>query len=231
LTWAADHDERITRRPWKTALKALGGEEAARNVVLGDEDLRLARGQAYKDSEAFGLLFDVHYETGARSSQIVRLQAEDVQADFIDPHTGKRQPRLMMPTSKKGGSTKARTHTPVPITADLAQRLRGRTGVLLTTADGTPWSAVKLSRYFANAVEGVRFANPAKVTLYALRHGSITRQLLAGVPIRVVAAVHDTSVQMIERSYSAFIGDHSDDMVRKSLPQPAEVVPLGRHRA
>jgi hypothetical protein len=34
LNLAADNDERITRRPWKTALKAIGGVEAeARNVI------------------------------------------------------------------------------------------------------------------------------------------------------------------------------------------------------
>jgi hypothetical protein len=63
------------------------------------------------------------------------------------------------------------------------------------------------------------------VTLYALRHTSIVRQLLAGIPIRIVAAIHDTSVREIENTYSAFITDHSDDLVRQALPQPAEVVP------
>jgi hypothetical protein len=86
LNEAADNDERITRRPWKTALKAIGSEEAeANNVVLDDADLRTLRGAAYRDSQEFGLLVDVHKETGARSSQIVRLTGEDVQAHFIDP--------------------------------------------------------------------------------------------------------------------------------------------------
>jgi aldehyde dehydrogenase (NAD+) len=35
-----------------------------------------------------------------------------------------------------------------------------------------------------------------------LRHSSIVWSLLAGVPIRFVAAVHDTSVPMIEKTYS-----------------------------
>jgi hypothetical protein len=67
--------------------------------------------------------------------------------------------------------------------------------------------------------------------MYALRHTSIVRQLLAGVPTRVVAALHDTSVTMIERNYSRYIGDHVDDIVRATLPKPAEVVPLGDRRA
>jgi integrase len=233
LNLAADTDERIIRRPWKTALKAIGsGEAGVRNVILDEADRRTARGAAYRDSAEFGLLFDVLDETGARSSQVARLRGEDVQADFVDPRTGKRQPRLMMPVSRKGGGKKARAFIPVPITPALADRLKGRSGVLLMRAsrkqgaDPESWAEVNLSRYFTERVlKGVRFNNPAKVTLYALRHTSIVRQLLAGIPIRIVAAIHDTSVREIENTYSAFITDHSDDLVRQALPQPAQVVP------
>ena len=41
--------------------------------------------------------------------------------------------------------------------------------------------------------------------------------MLRGVPTRVVAASHDTSVPMIEKSYSATIGDHSDALYRNAL--------------
>jgi hypothetical protein len=92
-----------------------GGGSA--NVILDEADRRTARGAAYRDSAEFGLLFDVLDETGARSSQVVRLRGEDVQADFVDPRTGKRQPRLMMPVSRKGGGKKARAFIPVPIHA------------------------------------------------------------------------------------------------------------------
>ena len=44
-----------------------------------------------------------------------------------------------------------------------------------------------------------------------------------------VAFVHDTSVPMIEKSYSASIGDHSDALLRRALLDmdgPAKVVPI-----
>jgi hypothetical protein len=41
--------------------------------------------------------------------------------------------------------------------------------------------------------------------------------LLSGVPIRVVAAGHDTSVAMLEKTYRAFILDHSDSVSRRAL--------------
>jgi hypothetical protein len=50
-----------------------------------------------------------------------------------------------------------------------------------------------------------------------LRHSSIVRQLLAGVPVRVVAANHDTSVTMLERTYSRHVGDHFDALARAAL--------------
>ena len=44
--------------------------------------------------------------------------------------------------------------------------------------------------------------------MYALRHSNIVRQILAGVPLRVVAVNHDTSVG---------IGDHADALARVAL--------------
>ena len=60
-------------------------------------------------------------------------------------------------------------------------------------------------------------AGLAGTTAYALRHSSIIRQLLAGVPARVVAANHDTSIMMLERSYSAYVLDHCDAVSRAAL--------------
>ena len=70
-----------------------------------------------------------------------------------------------------------------------------------------------------------------EVTIYALRHSSIVRQLLAGVPVRVVVVNHDTSIPMIERTYSRYIGDHTDALARKALldigsPPIGNVVPI-----
>ena len=71
------------------------------------------------------------------------------------------------------------------------------------------------------------------MTAYALRHSSIVRRLLLNQPIRVVAALHDTSVTQIERNYSAHITEHSDDVARAGLLPDAPtaagaVIPIGR---
>jgi len=71
---------------------------------------------------------------------------------------------------------------------------------------------------------GVRAAlDPNEVTLYALRHSSIARDLLANVPVRIVATKHDTSILMIERNYSKYISDHADNLSRRAMLDPDAV--------
>jgi integrase len=161
--------------------------------------------------------------TGARVSQLARLEVADLQADRPDP-------RLMMPSSRKGKGIKRIERKPVPITLSLAAQLRqaagnrARTEPLLLRTDGAPWQP-PIADYrlpFIRAVTRVGL-DPAMVTLYSLRHSSIVRGLLAGVPTRVVAAQHDTSVPMLERTYSQHILDHSDTVARRALLDTAQL--------
>lgn len=57
----------------------------------------------------------------------------------------------------------------------------------------------------------------AEVVPYALRHSSIVRGLRAGLPIRLVASNHDTSVQMIERHYARYIADGLEELSAKAV--------------
>ena len=66
--------------------------------------------------------------------------------------------------------------------------------------------------------------DPDEVTLYSLRHSSIVRQLTANVPIRITAALHDTSVGQIERNYSRHIAEFSDALARRALLDLSEPV-------
>jgi integrase len=195
LNLAADNDEAISRGPWESGLKSLPGAEQADNVVLTDAEVRRVIREAYKIGEAFGLFIEVAAVTGARPSQMCRI--ETVGRDHV-----------MMPASRKGRGPKAVTARRVPIDGALAKRLQGG----LRKPSGEPWRKSDHTRLFRRAVERAGL-DPAVVTIYALRHSSIVRQLRAGVPIRLVGALHDTSVQMIERHYSAFIDQHVDDAV------------------
>jgi integrase len=200
LNLAADGDETISRGPWEAGLKALPGAESANNVVLKDVEVQRIVREAYRLGEEFGLFVELAAVTGARPSQMWRI--ETLGRDHV-----------MMPASKKGKGTKAISHRRVPIPPALAKRLQGG----LRKPRGTPWSRSDHTRPFRRTVERAGL-DPEVVTIYALRHSSIVRQLRAGVPIRLVAVLHDTSAAMIERHYSAFIDQHLDDaVVRKTL--------------
>jgi integrase len=217
LNLAADLDPRIVNRPWKVGLKKLPAkrDREHRNVVLAPADIaRLVR-LAYESSPEFGRYLEVAAVTGARRVQLSRLTVADLKDDGPTP-------RLQMPSSAKGKRHKRVTRAPVPIPAGLAATLRAASAsrlgndLLLPKPDGAAWGACDPAARFRTVVEGAGL-DPVVVTPYALRHSSITRALIANVPVRIVAAQHDTSVAMIEATYSESISDHTDALSRAAL--------------
>lgn len=109
LNLAAEHDDHIAnRRTWETGLASIPDAEQSRNVILPENTIRLIIAAAYRDSPEFGLLIEVAAVTGARVSQLANLETADLQGERSDP-------RLMMPTSRKGKGTKQIGRRPVPI--------------------------------------------------------------------------------------------------------------------
>ncbi len=228
LNLAASHDRRIQNaEAWEAGLESLPDATVARNVILCDRDVSRFVAASYDLDARLGLCVDVLATTGARPSQAARLLVEDL-------HGGSK-PRLTMPRSAKGGSKNraARKHEriSVPITLALASKLKqaakGRPGdaPLLLQGNGLPWGGSDDYReHVAGIVKALRL--DARATLYALRHSSIVRALLRGLPIRLVAASHDTSSAEIERTYSKHITDHSDDIARAALLHHAPAVAL-----
>jgi integrase len=224
---AADPEQRISnRQPWEAGLATIPDAEESRNVILSEEVIRRLLAEADRHSAELGLLVHVAAVTGARIGQMARLQVQDLQANRSDP-------RLMMPSSRKGRGRKKVLRHPVPIPADLAKRLaaaaadRDATAPLLFNPSGGPWKKSPHSRPFARIAKAAGL-DPEEVTIYALRHSNIVRQLLAGVPVRIVAGHHYTSIVMIERTYSRYIGDYSDTLVKAALLTPIakNVVPI-----
>ncbi|WP_163265623.1 tyrosine-type recombinase/integrase [Chelativorans alearense] len=167
--------------------------------------------------------------TGARFSQIVRMKVGDVQ---------RAQGRLMVPVSRKGKGGK-RGSVPTPVGKDVLDTLQpvvtgranddpllerwrhkqepGSVGNWQRAGRG-PWqSPSELVRPW----HGIRArAEMPDVIPYALRHSSIVKGIRANLPIRLVAALHDTSTAMIERHYSKWITTGLEEMAR------AAIVPL-----
>ena len=180
--------------------------------------------------------------TGARFSQIARMMVADVQAP---------QMRLMIPVSRKGGGRKtppmlafasATMFSPRSPRRRLAAkgtslflrpRWRQLSAITWEKIDRWPWnSSSELIRPWAAIV--VKAGLPAGTVPYALRHSSIVRGLRAGLPVRLVAALHDTSSAMIERHYAAFIVDAMDELAARAVvpltTMAATVTPISRTR-
>lgn len=213
--------------------------------ALTDADVRalIAAAQQEDDDGDFGRLVAVLAATGARLSQAARLTVADV--------VGGPAPRLMMPASAKGrpGMDKP-PHQPVQIGQDiidmLAPALRRRAGkdVLLMhwrhrqepgnkaagiapawVRDGrVPWNvAAGMARAWARTVD--RAGLSASITPYRLRDASIIRGLRAGLPVHLVAKLHDTSAAMIAKHYAADVTNALSDVARLAVVPLAPVQP------
>lgn len=227
LNLAAQKDQTLNARSWQIGLGAIPEATVARNVVLPEAKIRRLVDAARDHSPEFGLLIEALASTGARISQLARCTGADLADD-----------RILIPSSAKGRKKRA-TRVPVPIPASLAERLRaaaaGRpiTHPLFVKPCGAPWGKSDHTRPVARAVAAIG-EDPATITVYALRHSHITAQLLASLPVQLVARLHDTSASQIERHYAATIASHADELVRGAMadfdrrPRGDVVVPLRR---
>jgi integrase len=224
LNFAAKQDPTIANRAaWRDGLEALPDSHRARiDAVLSDDEVRAVVAACYTASGRLGLLVEVMAVTGCRPVQAARLRVGDLQVD-----------RVMLPRSAKGKGVKRVDRRPMPLPASLIEKLEAAAGdrpaaaPLLQRTGGQAWRPERsdLSRPFEAALAA---AGLPKVVPYALRHSSITRALLRGVPVRLVADSHDTSVRMIEATYGKWIADHGDAALRAAqinlAPQPADKV-------
>lgn len=175
--------------------------------------------------------------TGLRFSQVTRMTVADVQVE---------QNRLMVPVSRKGTGIRHTSHIGVRVAPDVIAALRpalvGRRGTEMLLMRPR-WQLVTVGKFMKTGrvlwgsasemhlpwVATLEKAGlPTDLVPYALRHSSIVRGLKANLPIRLVAALHDTSTAMIEAHYSAFIVTALDDLaalaaVSLVTPPPAQI--------
>jgi integrase len=211
LNLASRSDVRVASnaKAWGNGLRRLPETESARNVILSDVDVSRIVRAAYDVSLAYGILIEALALTGQRQSQLFRLTVGDLQDQ------DRTAPRLMVPASRKGRK-KGVERKPVPISPRLASLLRQQaTGRALHEPLLTKPS-LEIGRTFRKITK--RLGITAAAVPYSLRHSSIVRMLLKGVPVRVCASHHDTSVTMIEKFYSAYILNPVDAMTRSTLP-------------
>jgi integrase len=215
----------------KVGTKAEFDPALPRHQLLTDEQIRnavdVASDPEVDASGDFGRLLLLKAATGARFSQIARLKIRDVQV---------RNCRIMMSGSRKGRNRKTRPPVAIPVAPDVIERLkpaianrkldeflllrwsycqkRGAVGWFKDKRE--PWKfAYEALEFWSLTIE--RAELPAGAIMYAFRHSSVVRMLLKNVPVRVVAAQHDTSIEMIEKHYAAFITDMSESLARTAV--------------
>lgn len=227
LNLAAKGDPMIDRAAIRDGLAVIEDDGEARNVILTNEQVTSVVLGSYDYHQRLGIFVEVIAATGARPSQVGRLEVRDL--IMTDPT----RPKLNMPKSAKGHTAKARAkkskREPIEITTSLAAKLRreaaGRPGnaPLLLKVKGGAWGGNPYEAYhnmFQAVLERVGLETNdegERVTIYALRHTSIVRLLLKGIDVYFVALKHDTSVQQIKDNYAKRIGHHTDDIMRRAL--------------
>lgn len=208
----------------KVGTRAVPASTNARRQILTDKQVAMVIRAAFEVDEDFGRLVLLAAATGARHSQLRRITVGDVQID---------QARIMVPAAGKGKHVGAKPPIAVPVSADVIARLspclegRGSDEPLLTRwhhkqTGPMKWErdhrrawgvAAEVVRPWATTVE--RAELPAGTVFYALRHSSIVRGLRNGLPVRLVAGLHDTSTAMIEAHYSRYIVDAVEEISRR----------------
>lgn len=209
----------------KVGTRALSVTGDARKQLLTDKQIRAVVNAAFEVDVDFGRLVLVAAATGARHSQMRLLRVGDVQVEQL---------RLMMPGSSKGRSAKARPSVSVPVASDVIDKLRPAladreadepllerwayrsVGPVKWEKDHRrAWGpAYEVDKFWSATI--AKAGVPGDAIMYAFRHSSIVRGLKAGLPVRLVAALHDTSSEMIEQHYSAFIVDATEEISRRA---------------
>jgi integrase len=209
----------------KVGTRAQSAPTIARKQLLTDDEVRRAIEAAFEVDEDFGRWVVLAAATGARHAQLRKVTVGDLQPENA---------RIMVPGASKGRSARERARVAVPLTQGVIERLQpaanGRTpdepllqrwaykraGRLKWKKShrvgwGPAYEVTELWQQVAKAAE-----LPAGTIAYALRHSSIVRALRNGIPVRIVAALHDTSSTMIEQHYAAFIIDATEEIARRS---------------
>ncbi|AIT81769.1 tyrosine-type recombinase/integrase [Novosphingobium pentaromativorans] len=204
---------------------------ARENQILSDDQVASLMAATLEVDRAQGWEGDLYRlilamaASGARFSQVTRLRVMDVQTV---------SGRLMMPPSRKGRGGKVNLIS-VPVGRDVLE-------VLMPIVTGRSKGAPLFERWRYRQQPGtIRWERSSRgpwqtpseivrpwgdiriraglpdVIPYALRHSSIVRGIRANLPTRLVAAIHDTSIAMIERHYARYIADGLDTLAAQAI--------------
>lgn len=160
---------------------------ASRDLFLTDKQVTKLLS---KSEGALHNLIKAGVLTGARLGELTNARVSDLDGGIlkIDGKTGKRDCFL-----SKDAETffKAQCKGKLPEAA------------LLTSPNGSHWNKSTHGRPFTEAVRAAKL--PRDTVYYSLRHFYISKALIAGMNVQVLAENTGTSVRMIEKHYGKFM--------------------------
>ena len=213
-----ENDEVISKKPWSgSKLKPFKGVNAARIRYL-----QIAEAERLINAcdMNFRPLVHAALETGARYSELGRLQVQDFNSDAGT---------ILIQKSKTGQSRH------VTLTEEGSEFFRGhcagRAGnELMFTHDGLAWKETEQARPMHAACKHARITPP--ISFHGLRHTWASLAVMEGMPLMVVAKqLGHRDTRMVEKHYGHLAPSFIADAVRASAPvygiKPSKkVVPL-----
>jgi integrase len=183
---------------WRDKLKQIKDADGQRDVYLDHTQRRSLAEKAPADLALFIQALSV---LPVRPGAMAQLKVSDFDRRLNTLRIGK-------------DKTGARTIALPPDTAtfflnQMANKLP--TAHILTRADGKPWGKDAWKKPIKAAVLAAKL--PEEITLYALRHSTITDLVHNGLDLLTVGQVSGTSQRMIEKHYGHLVGEQS----RKAL--------------
>jgi integrase len=162
-------------------------------------------------------------DTGARYSELTRLQVRDFNSDagtVAIRHSKSGKPRHIVLTDEG--------------VALFRQLTAGKSGdkLILTGSNGEPWGQAHQARPMREAVKRAKIA-PA-ISFHGLRHSWASLSVMAGMPLMVVARnLGHADTRMVEKHYGHLSPSYVAEAVRKHAPSfgfkpDKKVVELGR---
>jgi integrase len=224
-------------------------EPATRNIILTRDQVKLFTDALNDIDPTLGLFARTLAITGARPGSLAgcRLPDLDVTTGALSiPRSAKGRPGLRKHTRSVASVV------PLPLAREIQAQADPATGLLFHAqnrvrdfdalhaldtetlqagamahtwreAGRTAWSKNSWSKPVREAARRCHPALPTAVTLYTLRHSWAVELIQAGVSLREVAALFDTSVTMLERTYSREIGQDPRTLARLRSVQQGQV--------
>ena len=216
LNLAAAHDDRISNsKAWTVGLAALPEDDVSEsNLVLTDEQRRAVIAAAYDIGPEFGLYVEVHAATGARSSQVAEINVGDLELGRDTAAAGAVELQGQEPQHADAEADADRSRAGAAIEAG-GNGARCRRAAA-AKAERRPLERGGTQDAVPGGREGGRLAGRGDdLLLAAYRHHA----RVAGRRSRPSggASSFDTSVAMLEKTYSKNISSHGDDLMRRAV--------------